>query len=77
MIKRTNYNEELVDSFADGNSFVMKTIDRMDKVADRMFEYKEVFPILFGGGSLNAPTSALPQISSEKIVPSAGFSVPL
>jgi len=76
-IKPTNYNEELVDSFADGSCFIMKTIDRLDKVADQMFEYKEVFPILFGGGSLNTPANVLPQISGEEIVPSAGFSIPL
>ena len=45
-----NYSEELLKSFADENCFIMRKVDRLDKVADTIFDLREVLPVMFEGG---------------------------
>jgi hypothetical protein len=48
--KPVNYTESLISSFADESCFIMRKVDRLDKVADTIHELREVLPIVFHGG---------------------------
>ena len=77
-IKPVNRSESLESSFAYSSCFVMNTLDRLDKVADQIFEYRAVFPVLFQGGACSAASRADPKNCESGIVcPSVGFAVPL
>ena len=52
-IKPVSYNENLSTKFASQSCFVWKDIDKIVKVADQMYDYKEVLPVLFKGSAWN------------------------
>ena len=48
-VKPVNFGEDLVTSFADKKCFIMRRMDRVNKVSDTMHELREVLPVLFRG----------------------------
>ena len=45
--KPVNYKEALLTTFADKACFIMRRVERLNKVSDTMHEIREVFPLVF------------------------------
>jgi hypothetical protein len=65
--KPVSFNEPLQQTFADSSCFVMARLDRLEKVADMIFEYRETMPDLFSGGAWS-PGPGLPVALSRSPV---------
>ena len=50
-----NFSEPLQKSFLDSKCFVLNTFDRLEKVADQLFEYEETLPCVFGNDAWDKP----------------------
>jgi hypothetical protein len=48
--KPLNYNGEPLTSFGDKSCFVLRKLDKLDKVADQIFDWRENMPALFEDG---------------------------
>ena len=45
-----NYNGKPLTSFGDKSCFVLRKLDKLDKVADQIFDWRESMPALFENG---------------------------
>lgn len=43
-VKPVNYSEPLVQTFADTGCFVMRRFDKLDKVANQVYDFEDVMP---------------------------------
>ena len=54
-LKPVNYSEPIVRTFAETGCFVMKRFDKLDKVADQVYDFQDVLPGLVNMEMLGSP----------------------
>jgi hypothetical protein len=50
-----NFSDKLKTSFLDSGCFVLNTLDRLEEVADQLFQYGETLPVIFEGTGWQMP----------------------